>query len=62
VLAHAGDPRAAEVLAAANAELQAHATAITDATLRHGFLNDIPERREIVAAFRSFAPSIMKPR
>jgi tetratricopeptide (TPR) repeat protein len=61
VLARAGDPRAAEVLASAHAELQARAAAITDTALRHGFLNNVPEHREIVAAYRSFAPSKIKP-
>jgi class 3 adenylate cyclase len=49
VLARAGDPRAAELLANAHAELQARTGTITDATLRHSFLNHIPEHREIVA-------------
>ena len=51
VLARAGDPRAAEVLASANATLQARAATINDATLRHSFLNNIPEHREMVAAW-----------
>jgi hypothetical protein len=50
-LQQAGDSRAAEVLAAAHAELQALADAITDATLRHSFLNNIPEHRAIMAAW-----------
>ena len=53
VLAHAGDPRAAAVLATAHTELQALAAAITDATLRHSFLANIPEHREIVAAWEA---------
>jgi tetratricopeptide (TPR) repeat protein len=51
VLARAGDPRAAEVLADTYAALQARAATITKAALRHSFLNDIPEHREIVAAW-----------
>jgi tetratricopeptide (TPR) repeat protein len=62
VLASAGDPRAAELLARAYAEIEVRAAAIADPTLRHSFLNEVPEHREIVAAFRAFAPSTMKPR
>ena len=51
VLARAGDPRAAGVLSTPHTELQVRAAAITDATLRHSFLNEIPEHREIVAAW-----------
>jgi tetratricopeptide (TPR) repeat protein len=51
VLVRAGDPRAAEVLATAHTELKARAATITDAALRHSFLNNIPEHREIVAAW-----------
>jgi class 3 adenylate cyclase/tetratricopeptide (TPR) repeat protein len=51
VLASVGDPRAADLLAAAHAELQAQAAAITDPALRASFLNNIPEHREIVAAW-----------
>jgi tetratricopeptide (TPR) repeat protein len=61
VLARAGDPRAGEVLASAHADLQARAAAISDATLRQSFLNNIPEHREIIAAFRSSAHSTMEP-
>jgi tetratricopeptide (TPR) repeat protein len=54
-LALAGDPRAAEWLARAHTELMAQADAISqhsaDATLRHGFLNNIPHHRDIVAAW-----------
>lgn len=53
VLARADDPRAAEVLAVAHTELQARAAAIADATLRYSFLHEIPEHREIVAAWAS---------
>lgn len=50
-LARAADPRAAELLASAHARLQTRAATITDAKLRLGFLNNIPEHREIVAAW-----------
>ena len=50
VLARAEDPRAAEVLASAYAEVQARAATIADTTLRCTFLQ-IPEHREIVAAW-----------
>ena len=54
-LALAGDPRAADWLARAHTELMAQADAISqhsaDATLRHGFLNNIPHHRDIVAAW-----------
>ncbi len=51
VLASAGDPRAAKLLAGAYAEIQARAASIADAALRHSYLNEIPEHREIVAAW-----------
>ncbi len=51
VLARAGDPRAAELLSAAHAELQARAATITDAGLRQSFLANVPHHREIVAAW-----------
>ena len=51
VLACAGDLRAAEVLAIAHTELQARAASITDASLRHCFLTNVPENREIAAAW-----------
>ncbi len=54
-LARAGDPRADEWLARAHSALMAQADAIsrstTDATLREGFLQNIPHHREIVAAW-----------
>ena len=50
VLARAEDPRAAEVLASAYAEVQARAATIADTSLRCSFLQ-IPEHREIVAAW-----------
>jgi len=51
VLVQVRDPRADEVLAAAHRELQARAATISDATTRQSFLNNIPEHREIVAAW-----------
>ena len=51
VLAQAHDPRAAEWLARAHDALQAHAVRLSEAALRHGFLNNIPHHREIVAAW-----------
>ena len=54
-LARAGDPRAAEWLDRAHGALMAQADAISrgtsDATLRQGFLQNIPHHREIVAAW-----------
>ena len=51
VLVQVRDPRADEVLAAAHRELQARAATISDATTRQSFLNNIPEHREIDAAW-----------
>ena len=51
VLLRAGDKRAAALLAAAHADVQARATAIADPALRDTFLNAFAEHREIVAAF-----------
>lgn len=50
-LASAGDPRAADWLARAHTALMAQADALTDATLRQGFLQNVPFNREIVAAW-----------
>lgn len=54
-LARANDPRAAEWLARAHTALMIQADAIShpnaDPALRHGFLQDIPHRREILAAW-----------
>ena len=54
-LARADDPRADEWLASAHGALMAQADAIsrssTDATLRQGFLQNIPHHREIVASW-----------
>jgi hypothetical protein len=57
VLHAAADPRAAAVLAAAHAELQAQAARITDAQARRGFLQQVPHHREIVAAWAANAPA-----
>lgn len=51
VLAQAGDPRAAHVLEQAHKSLQATAATITDPALRQSFLGQIPEHRNIVAAW-----------
>ena len=50
-LARAGDLRAADWLARAHRALLAQADAISDATLRQGFLQNIPHHREILAAW-----------
>ena len=50
VLARAGDPRAAKLLATTRAELLAAAATIADAALRESFLSNIPEHRAIMAA------------
>ncbi len=47
VLARAGDPRAAELLAVAHADLEALAATIGDSALRQRFLNNVPAHREI---------------
>ncbi len=49
--ASAGDPRASRVLADAYSALRAAAGAITDTGLRQSFLDNIPEHRDIVAAW-----------
>ncbi len=51
VLACVGDARAAELLDATYGELQAKAKTIGDEPLRNAYLNDIPEHREIAAAW-----------
>ena len=51
VLARALDPRAAQLLADAHAALLVIADAIADDALRASFLDNIPEHREIVAAW-----------
>jgi class 3 adenylate cyclase/tetratricopeptide (TPR) repeat protein len=57
VLASAGDARAAEWLQVAHARLQGEAATITDAALRRGFLANIPEHREIEAAWAAWQRS-----
>ena len=51
VLAQAHDPRAGEWLARAHDALQAQAERLPTPALRHGFLNNIPHHREIMAAW-----------
>ena len=50
-LARAGDPRAADWLTRAHGALIAQADSLTDATLRQGFLHNIPHHRAILAAW-----------
>ena len=52
VLASAGDPRAPSLLDRAHALLQSRAATIDDPALRASFLTQIPEHREIVAAWK----------
>ncbi|RZT93790.1 ATP-binding protein [Rivibacter subsaxonicus] len=56
-LSAAGDPRAAELLAAAHAELLLQADRITDPVARRGFLQLVPHHREISAAWSSLQPT-----
>jgi class 3 adenylate cyclase/tetratricopeptide (TPR) repeat protein len=51
VLFCAGDLRAGQLLVMAHSELQARAATIIDANLRHSFLNNVPDHREIIAAW-----------
>jgi len=51
VLAQADHPRAGEWLARAHDALQAQAERLATPELRHGFLNNIPHHREIMAAW-----------
>jgi class 3 adenylate cyclase/tetratricopeptide (TPR) repeat protein len=51
VLASTADARANDTLAMAYTELQARAASIMDGALRHSFLNDILEHREISVAW-----------
>ena len=51
VLARAGDARATAWLQRAHAELLVTAANISDAALREGFLNNIPDHRAILAAW-----------
>jgi hypothetical protein len=50
-LSNAGDPRALAWLQRAHAELLEVAATISDAALRDGFLNNIPDHRAILAAW-----------
>jgi predicted ATPase/class 3 adenylate cyclase len=50
-LACAGDPRATDWLARAHTALMTQADAISDTTLRQGFLRNIPHHQEILAAW-----------
>ena len=52
VLCAIGDPRAGEVLATGHALLQERAARISDAALRHSFLENVPYQRKLVAAWR----------
>ncbi len=52
VLAQAGDPRAADLLARAHDALQRRAATIGDAALRESFLTNVPLHRSILQAFR----------
>jgi hypothetical protein len=53
VLACAGDPRALALLDSAHALLQSRAATINDPALRESFLTQIPEHREILAAWQN---------
>jgi tetratricopeptide (TPR) repeat protein len=53
VLAKVGDSRADTLLGSAHAELLAQAITIGDPARRHSFLNNIPEHRSIMAAWKS---------
>ena len=57
VLKYNDDPRAADVLAQVHAELQTTAAKLTDETLRRGFLDNIPEHREIMALWSAVCAS-----
>jgi tetratricopeptide (TPR) repeat protein len=57
VLARAGDPRANRVLAGAYAALQAASDGISNAGLRRGFIDNIPEHRDIVEAWNELQRS-----
>jgi tetratricopeptide (TPR) repeat protein len=52
VLRAGGDPRAPEILATAHRLLHEQAARIPDEALRHSFLENVAENREIVAEFR----------
>ena len=55
VLSAVGDPRAAAMLDTAHAMLQKQAEALADAALRENFLHNVPEHREIAAAWAARA-------
>lgn len=57
VLERSGDSRAVEWLERAHAHLLAKATPIPDTALREGFLRNIPEHREIMAAWTAAQPA-----
>jgi hypothetical protein len=57
VLKYNDDPRAADVLTQVHAELQTTAAKLTDETLRRGFLDNIPEHREIMALWSAVCAS-----
>ena len=57
MLAAGGDARAAEWLQVAHTKLQGEAATITDHALRRGFLANIPEHREIEAAWAAWQRS-----
>jgi class 3 adenylate cyclase/tetratricopeptide (TPR) repeat protein len=56
VLAQAGDPRAADLLASAQTALQARAATISDAALRASFLASVPHHRAIADACAMASP------
>ncbi len=60
-LARAGDARAGAMLDHVFADLQAKAATITDGALRRGFLHNIPEHRDIVAAWQAAQPGTAGP-
>jgi predicted ATPase/class 3 adenylate cyclase len=57
VLAANADPRAEEMLAIAYANVQERAASISDERMRKGFLENVPEHREIVAASNALSAS-----
>ena len=61
VLARDGDARAVAMLAGAHAELLERAAGITDVSLRVNFMNNVPEHRDIVAAWNAQASAASGP-
>jgi hypothetical protein len=51
VLARAGDPRAAQLLDSLYVNLQARAVNFSEGIPREGFLDNIPDHRDIMAAW-----------